>query len=281
MNRRNFVSQLALLGGVGLSTQLSANECNTFNRVQKNAPTFVLVHGTWHGAWVWRDVRVELNKAGYRVETPTLTGCGEREHLSSPDIGLDTHIDDIVARIEYEELENVVLVGHSFSGLAITGAADRLRQKIKKVVFFDALVPRPGVMGVITPNQETGELPKQWLEAKAEFIDGYKMDFWSKYKAEMLVPASETQHIERLKRLITTHPAKTWTDQLILKNGGWHGLSRAYIHCVGQGSMLSSEWMYAPAKEKGWQFIELNTPRNGMMTHPVLVAQTFIQLANS
>lgn len=107
----------------------------------KNPHTFVLVHGTWHGGWVWKYVRNILEDQGHRVFTPTLTGCGEREHLSAPDVGLETHIQDIINVIEYEDLNDVILVGHSFTGVAITGVADRFKERIKHICFFDALVP--------------------------------------------------------------------------------------------------------------------------------------------
>jgi len=261
-------------GAMTLSTSSPVIADNSFSKT-----TFVLVHGTWQGGWVWRDVKQRLVAMGHKVETPTLTGCGEREHLSSPDVGLDTHIQDIVNRIEFEELENIILIGHSFSGLVITGVADRIKDKIKKIVFFDALVPRSGVMGAITPDKKTGALPSRWTENTHKFIDGYKMVFWDKYGVDMLIPVSETTHAKRLKKLITTHPAKTWTDQLSLKNGGWKGLSPSYIHCVGQAPYKSSEWMYGPAKtDREWQFLELDIPRNGMLTHPELVATTFVNL---
>ena len=98
----------------------------------------VLVHGTWHGGWVWRDVRHRLRSLGHTVVTSTCTGCGERAHLANADVGLDTHITDITNVIRYEELNNIVLVGHSFSGLTITGVADRLQERIRRIVFFDA-----------------------------------------------------------------------------------------------------------------------------------------------
>ena len=241
--------------------------------------TFVLVHGTWHGGWVWRDVRGLLRARGFDVFTPTCTGCGEREHLSRPDVGLDTHIDDICNVIRFEELDDVVLVGHSFAGMTITGVADRLRDKIRRIVFFDALVPREGRMSAVARDAKTGEYPDWWRERRTRFIDGYRMVMWEEYPVDMLVPPGMTIHVERLKRLITTHPARQWTDELTLQHGGWQDLPRAYIHCVGQKYRMSSDLMVGPAREPGWDFIELDAPRNAMMTHPDLVAETLAALA--
>lgn len=243
------------------------------------AQTFVLVHGTWHGGWLWRDVKQLMEAAGHRVFTPTCTGCGEREHLSAPDVGLETHIQDIIAVIETEELEDVILVGHSFAGVTITGVADRMRERIKRIVFFDALVPREGRMSGVERDPETGDFPASWFERKKKFIDGYKMELWAEYPVKMLVPESETEVIARLRRLVTTHPAKQWEDTLVVSNGGWEGLDPAFIHCVGQEFAMTSDKMVGPARGAGWAFLEADIPRNGMLTHPVLVSDMLQSLA--
>ena len=271
IDRRRFLSgaaTAAVVGGLPATTDAST------------ARTFVLVHGTWHGGWVWRDVRRLLRERGHEVFTPTCTGCGERVHLTSPEVGLDTHIDDIVNVIDYEELDDVVLVGHSFAGLTITGVADRLRDRIRRVVFFDALVPREGRMSGVPRDPETGTFPDWWREREDKFIDGYQMVLWEDYPVDMLVPPDMTEHVERLRRLITTHPARQWTDELVIENGGWEGLRPAYIHCVGQQYQMSSDLMVGPARGPEWQFIELDTPRNAMMTHPALVAETLEALGS-
>jgi pimeloyl-ACP methyl ester carboxylesterase len=240
--------------------------------------TFVLVHGTWHGGWVWQGVAERLRAAGHRVYTPTCTGCGERVHLSGPDVGLDTHITDIANVIEFEELEDVVLVGHSFAGLTITGVADRLRERIRRLVFFDALVPtRERNAGVV--REPDGRFPDWWLARERKFVDGYQMSFWAEYPIEMLVPPSDTASVELLRRRLTTHPARQWTDPLELQNGGWEGLPRTYIQPALQTYQPSSERMIGPAREPGWQFLRLDCYRGGMLTHPDAVAGCFASLA--
>ncbi|MBI1392715.1 MAG: alpha/beta fold hydrolase [Alphaproteobacteria bacterium] len=242
--------------------------------------TFVLVHGTWHGGWVWRDVRQRLEAAGHRVLTPTCTGCGERNHLIVPDVGLDTHIDDIVNVLRFEELENVILVGHSFSGMTITGVADRERDRIRRIVFFDALTPHEGVMTCVPKDPETGAFPEWWQKREAKFIDGYQMVFWDEYPVEMLVPKTDEANVARLRKLLTTHPAKQWTDELVLTNGGWDGLRPAYIHCVGQEYRLSSPRMVGPATtDPQWTYLPIDAPRDAMLTHPELSAQKLLELA--
>ena len=236
--------------------------------------TFVLVHGTWHGGWVWQDVANNLRALGHRVYTPTCTGCGERLHLTGPDVGLDTHITDIAQVLEFEDLDNVILVGHSFSGTTITGVADRCRERVGRIVFFDALVPREGRMSGVPRDPETGDFPGWWKARKKHFIDGYQMNLWQDYPMEMLVPDSYPDVAAKLTRLITPHPAKQWTDELVLERGGWEGLKPTYIHCVGQTYRKSSDLMVGPARGPDWTFIELDIPRDGMLTHPELVSNT-------
>ncbi len=104
--------------------------------------TFVLVHGAWAGSLIWRPVAQALRKAGNEVFTPTLSGVGERKHLLSPEIDLSTHIQDILGVIEYEDLNDIVLVGHSYGGMVVTGVADAVPQKIASLVYLDAFVPQ-------------------------------------------------------------------------------------------------------------------------------------------
>lgn len=116
---------------------------------------FVLVHGAWHGGWCWRDVARTLRGKGHEVYTPTLTGLGERAHLQTPQTGLNVHIQDIVNVIEFENLRDVVLCGHSYGGMVITGVADRIPERLAAVVYLDALVPEDGdcVFDLLLPER--------------------------------------------------------------------------------------------------------------------------------
>ena len=107
-------------------------------------PTFVIVHGAWGGGWDWRTVDSLLTNDGYRVVRVTLTGLGERRHLASPHVGLYTHIDDVVNKILWDDMRDVVLLGHSYGGMVITGVADRVPDRIKRLVYLDAMVPESG-----------------------------------------------------------------------------------------------------------------------------------------
>lgn len=106
--------------------------------------TYVLVHGAWHGSWCWKRVRKALQAQGHEVFTPTLTGLGERSHLLSPQVNLETHIEDVVNLIRWEELSNVVLCGHSYGGAVISGVADRIPERIGALVYLDAFLLEDG-----------------------------------------------------------------------------------------------------------------------------------------
>src|SRR5579862_2388072 len=102
--------------------------------------TFVLVHGAWHGGWCWKRVRAILQAQGHEVFTPTLTGLADRSHLLTPAVNLETHIDDVVNLIRWEELSGVVLCGHSYGGAVISGVAERIPEHIAALVYLDAFV---------------------------------------------------------------------------------------------------------------------------------------------
>ena len=111
---------------------------------EQNQTTYVLVHGAWHGSWCWQRVRKSLQDAGHQVFTPTLTGLGERCHLNSSAVSLSTHIADVVNLLRWEDLSDVVLCGHSYGGMVITGVADRIPERIRALVYLDAFVPEDG-----------------------------------------------------------------------------------------------------------------------------------------
>jgi pimeloyl-ACP methyl ester carboxylesterase len=104
----------------------------------------ILVHGGWHGGWCWRDVADQLRTVGHRVYTPTLTGLGEREHLFNAEVGIDTHVQDLLAVLKFERLDDVVLVGHSYGGVLITLLADLLPQHVRALLYIDAMIPEDG-----------------------------------------------------------------------------------------------------------------------------------------
>ena len=128
--------------------------------------TFVLVHGGWAGSVVWRQLVPRLRKAGHEVYAPTLTGIGAREHLLSREIDLDTHIQDVIGVIDDADLSDIVLVGHSYGGMVISGVADRVPEEVASLVYLDAFVPENGqsLFSVLLPDRRLVTVPgEDWL----------------------------------------------------------------------------------------------------------------------
>jgi pimeloyl-ACP methyl ester carboxylesterase len=139
------------MAALGLSSALASSAS-----AQTPQPkTFVLIHGAWHGGWCWRKVADLLRADGHTVFTPTLSGLGERSHLMSSAITLDTHIQDIVNVFKFEDLTNVVLVGHSYGGWPTSGALEHLEDRVSSVIFLDAFLPEDGEKGIDQNSPES------------------------------------------------------------------------------------------------------------------------------
>jgi pimeloyl-ACP methyl ester carboxylesterase len=223
--------------------------------------TYVLVHGAWHGGWCWRDVAEPLRRAGHRVFTPTCTGLGERAHLLSADITLDTFITDIANVLVFEGLEDVVLVGHSFGGLAISGVADRMPERIRQLVYLDSLLVQPGQRPLdILPHdvaQQRTELAKQssgGLSLPAPPPAAFGVD--------------EPQAAEWLQDRLRPHPFGTYTSTLDVRGPIGNGLPRTYIACTEPAyTALQGVWDWV-RKQAGWNWLELATGHDAMVTAP-------------
>jgi len=144
------------------SVSLTACAAGVHGNAMKVAPTdFVLVHGAWHGAWCWRRVSDRLIAAGHRVWVPTLTGLSDRAHLMSPSVDLQTHIQDVARLVQWEDLDSIVLVGHSYGGMVVSGATEVLGTRVRSLVFLDAFVPNAGESVVTISGAETEERLKK------------------------------------------------------------------------------------------------------------------------
>src|SRR5688500_14644198 len=146
---RRHVVLAAGVGGVALATGAWAHAREAGAAPEGEArgmekATFILVHGAWHGGWCWRKVVPLLRAAGHAAHAPTLTGLGERVHLATPEVGLDTHVRDVLNLLEYEDLSGVVLVGHSYGGLVIASAAEHAPERLAHLVYLDADIREDG-----------------------------------------------------------------------------------------------------------------------------------------
>jgi pimeloyl-ACP methyl ester carboxylesterase len=226
--------------------------------------TFVLVHGAWHGGWCWRAVRRLLDRAGHEVLAPSLTGLGERKHLARPDVDLETHIGDIVSILEMEDLRDVVLVGHSYGGMVVTGAADRAHERIKRIVYLDAFVPENGrcVLDYVVPERaarmrEEGE--------QTGSVSPPPLSLWG---------LTEPEHIDFVKPREVRHPYRTMSQRIILRNEAvLAGIPKTFIYCSSPATGSFDQFAAKYRNNPSWRFHELQTGHDAMILMPERVAE--------
>jgi pimeloyl-ACP methyl ester carboxylesterase len=219
--------------------------------------TFVLVHGGWAGGWVWREVASHLRAAGHEVFTPTLTGLGERVHLATPETDLATHIQDILGVLEYEDLREVILVGHSFGGMVITGVAERVPERLAHLVYLDALVPEDG--------QSLADILGPEIRARLEGAAQAYGDGWR-------VP-----HDPPDTPRMTPHPLRTGVQALAVKNPAAKALPRTFIYCAEGKEEMATGFAITGAAQRAkadgsWRYLELPTRHVPMETEPLELA---------
>lgn len=228
---RRHLRLILMAVGVG-ATALSAQQSPA------TPSTYVIVHGAWGGGWDWRAVDSMLTRDGHRVVRTTLTGLGERVHLAAPDIGLSTHIDDVVNVILWDNLQDVVLVGHSYGGMVITGVADRIPERIRRLVYLDAFLPDSGesVMALADSNGAT------FLRANVR--DG------------LIIPPWVTD-LHAIPRDVP-QPFRTFTDTLRLVNPAARRLPATYILTFEPTVIPDPFQRYADrASARGWPVLRL------------------------
>jgi len=233
-----------------LASSLGADRAQTQRVITSVKPTIVIVHGAWGGSWAFRRVEALLREKGFNVYRPQLTGLGERVHLSRPDIGLSTHIDDVVNTILFEDLHDIILMGHSYGGMVITGVADRLPDRIRRLVYVDAFVPIDGesVMSLVGTRSD-------WL--KPMIKGDYIVPPW--VKPEQAPPHDVPQ------------PLKTFTEPIALKNKASSKIAATYILTVDAGKEAKDDdfWLQSQrARERGWPVQQLTADHNAQWSAP-------------
>jgi pimeloyl-ACP methyl ester carboxylesterase len=209
----------------------------------------MLCHGAFTGGWIWRRVAASIRAAGCEVFTPTFTGAGERAHLANPDIDLDTHIQDILMVLEYEDLYDVILVGYSYSGSIVSGVAERAAERIAHLVYLDAFVPRDGQSqaDLIGPEVMAGI-----IEAAKAYGDGWRIPH--NYHSPFPPAPRRTALLLKavLKRVHISSPAAA-------------ALPRTFIHCtkgmadLGPVGIPIANAAANAKKDERWQYRELET----------------------
>ena len=237
------------------------------------AAAFVLVHGTGGGGWYWQFLAPLLRAAGYDVYTPTLTGVGASSHLSHElnRISLDTHVKDVTNLLFYEDLSEVVLVGHSYGGMVITGVAAREPKRLAQLVYFDAYLPLEG------ENEIALWPPDQKERYRTDLASGIK---FRPPIASSMLEITDPKMSKWVQERLTPHPYSTYEDPPASGTPESASIPRTYIHCtIGP---LSS-WMepfVARARKLGWNVYAMAKGHMVMITHPKEVAEILLRIAN-
>jgi pimeloyl-ACP methyl ester carboxylesterase len=220
----------------------------------------VLVHGGWHGGWVWRPVAALLRAAGHEVHAPTLTGTGERAHLHGPDVGLTTHVEDVVATLIMEDLRDVLLVGHSSSGAVVTGAAAQAVDRVAGLVYLDAFVPWPGesVLDLLPAPRRAFFLDHVDADDRIALDADAAMDGWAIRDGALR---------DWVRPRLRPHPRRGLADPLPEETAPHP--HRWYVHCRDKPSGDAFAGFAASARDEGWPGVEvLDTGHDAMVTDP-------------
>ena len=228
---------------------------------------FVLVHGAWHGGWCWKLVAPALRRAGHEVYAPSLTGLGERRHLASRAVDLDTHIQDVVGLLEMEDLERVILLGHSYGGMVVTGAAERAAGRISQLVYLDAFVPQNGkcLLDYAVPERaarmrEEGE--------RTGFVTPPPMSLWGLAKPEHLAFVGPRE---------VPHPFGTMVQKIRLKHEPQ--LPRTFIYCSSPATGSFDQFAAKYRNDPAWRFHELPTGHDAMLLMPEALTRILLERA--
>ena len=239
---------------------------------------FVLVHGAWHGGWCYRETAAALRAAGHTVFTPTHTGVGERFHQSAENITLETHIRDVCGCIEWEELRDVILVGHSYGGMVITGVADRMSDRIRSLVYLDAFIPGHG-------DSLIGLLSKALVpEVAAQFIGAFRGTALQDHSGLMQPIPAEMFNIaqanrERVDRLCRPQALATFEVPLLLTGGGDKIANRLYILADGWDPSPFRYFAANCEKAAGWRVVKMPCSHDVMVDMPKELAAELVKLA--
>ncbi len=235
--------------------------------------TYVLLHGAFMGGWCWRDVAARLRAAGHDVTTPTQTGVGERRHLLSAQITLETFVTDLTSHIEAEELSDIILVGHSFGGQATSGAAERLPGRIRRLVYLDSMVLEGGQSAFDRMDQALVKTRKRLAAEQG---------------AGIAMPVPPIVHLGMgddhplaawTARRMTPHPISTYMAPMPLRGPVGNGLPRTYIACSDPWFASlgwSRDWVRA---QVGWDWQEIATGHAAMITAPEALTRMLLAFA--
>lgn len=228
--------------------------------------TFVLVHGAWHGGWCWSRLAPLLQAAGHRALAVTLTGLGDRAHLSSPAIDLDTHVTDVASMLEMDDLDDVVLVGHSYGGMVISGAAERAWKRIRRLVYLDALVPAHGQSGFDLNSPQF----RDKLEREArENGDGYKI-----MPMVDILGITDAADLEWVRARLRPQPIGTFRQPVDAPTFASR-IPSTFIMCKQFGFAATAE----RCRNSGWPVLAIDCGHDAMIVRPRELSEMLVGAA--
>ena len=230
----------------------------------------MLVHGAWHGAWCWRKLVPLLVAQGLEVHTPTQTGVGEKADLLSTDISLDTFIQDITDFLTEHDLHKVVLVGHSFAGISISGVADRMPERISQLVYLDALL--------LQNDQSVFDIiPPEMVQARRALAQQTSGGVSLPVPEPSVFGITTTEDVQWVKSQCTPHPLSTYESKMTLTHALGHGLPATYIAVTPHYLATTSSRDYAKTRSD-WQYLEMDAGHDAMVTSPEQLALVLAQV---
>lgn len=237
--------------------------------------TYVLVHGAGHGGWAYQRVARLLRAEGHDVHAPSLTGLGDRAHLLTQQTTLSTHIEDVVRLIEMEGLTDVILAGHSYGGMVITGAADRLPDRIAHLVFLDAAIPVDGeCLADSSPGVRTMIYPE------ARMVGGVELILWPDQTATRAIQGVDDEvDWAWLRERLRPHPKRCFEEKLVLANpDAVLRIPRTIINCP---STLATRARHGDVERyhRGDRVWEIDTGHDLMITEPEKTTEMLLRLA--
>jgi pimeloyl-ACP methyl ester carboxylesterase len=237
--------------------------------------TYVLVHGGGHGGWCYQRVARILRAGGHEVSTPTLTGLGERAHLLDKGVDLNRHIEDVVAVLHYEDFHDVILVGHSYGGMVITGVADRAADRVGRLVFLDAATPVNGQSLVDVAGPVIGA-----VRPYGEVRDGMELVLLPGPDAGLLYGVSDPDDLAWMAERLTAHPWKCFEQPLRLANETalW-AIPQSHIVCTSTLATRDPE-LVGTARVEG-RLWDIDTGHDLMITEPERTADALTQVADA
>jgi pimeloyl-ACP methyl ester carboxylesterase len=236
--------------------------------------TYLLVHGGGHGGWCYKKVARLLRIAGHEVHAPSLTGLGDRSHLLGPHIDLDLQINDVVQILKYEDLRDVILVGHSYGGMVITGVADRAGERIRRLVYLDAAHPHDG-QSLCDNAPEAMAFAKSGLRV----VDGVELVLWPDVISPAFFGITDPADVAWTTARLTPHPWKCFTQKLVLQDeAAVRRIPRTNINC--SESLARSSQEARQRQKDGEHAWEIDTGHDLMITEPEKVAGMLLKLAD-